>query len=116
MSDPRFLFSDAYLVARTERAAAPERRALRLLGRAYKEARASERGTLRVSSLKAALMSERDELEARRSYTTWDIRLLRTGWIEPVLLERRDPGLGSSEDQGMNVLGSFIGIHREQVH
>jgi hypothetical protein len=32
------------------------------------------------------------------------------------LLERRDAGLGSSEDQGMNVLGSFIGIHREQVH
>ncbi len=43
-------------------------------------------------------------------------RLLRAGWIEPVLLERRDPGLGSSEDQGMNVLGSFIGIYREQVH
>ena len=32
------------------------------------------------------------------------------------LLESRDPGLGSSEDQGMNVLGSFIGIHRKQVH
>ena len=42
----------------------PKDAVLRLLGRAYKEARASERGTLRVSSLKAALMSERDDLEA----------------------------------------------------